>query len=755
MARGGRTLLLGGCIAALCTTTVFGYGGYAARVITPIEPFAITSTGPQGYVVVCQFSDGQAARYAILGAGELGPLEPMFSPVGTGNAAGLAWCAPEEVLYWLVEEWNGGSRRYRLARTNMDGWALASGPQLQLPSDTVLGDMTYVPSLDAFVIVDAVADEYFAVARTTGLPTGLRFKSPVVHRDARICYGLGVSFVPVGPGYLDLLVGRLTDQRAMRVVRVDLSGKSVGVSYTLDIANDALRPGWPAGLTYVPAAEGHFTAVADTMRRRILMYSTPTYSAPGVLDLTGVITQTPIGPGATAERITAAFSWKNGGAYDSVLLELQDQATGEFIAAASAGAAQTTLTHDLGREGLATYRLTPSIGGEILPPALIHVQTAAGSLLSATALGSAQIPSSPFAMDFVSDPDPALYVAEITARSGETAAVVHRLRPQGGGGSLQQLTPISSPFGATHLTIGLAWNSAEKEIVWLGIAPGGAYVMARTTSSGAVLAAGLQLRRNPFLQDRLGDIAYDAATGEFWGTARNAGSLFSFTPSDNPLLPGFECTGVVLPLPSTLPDTQGTWGLPGGVSITQGAVNGARVFYVGMGRVAADAQFPAIGSGYVRRLVPLVMHSGGLRVAGIPVDMEQATESAMLRGLAVNLSGTPSVFVAAEDVGRVYEIRMYGEGPLFSRGDANADGSVNVADAVFVLEYLFGGGQEPPCLDAADVNDSGAVNISDGLTLLRHLFGLATETPIAAPFGICGTDPQADSVSCVAYAPCE
>ena len=58
----------------------------------------------------------------------------------------------------------------------------------------------------------------------------------------------------------------------------------------------------------------------------------------------------------------------------------------------------------------------------------------------------------------------------------------------------------------------------------------------------------------------------------------------------------------------------------------------------------------------------------------------------------------------------------------FSRGDSNADGSVNLADAIFTLNYLYQNGPTPECLDAADVNDDGSVNIADvifELTLLK------------------------------------
>ncbi len=49
----------------------------------------------------------------------------------------------------------------------------------------------------------------------------------------------------------------------------------------------------------------------------------------------------------------------------------------------------------------------------------------------------------------------------------------------------------------------------------------------------------------------------------------------------------------------------------------------------------------------------------------------------------------------------------------FLRGDANADGVVNISDPSFILNALFTGGRQPDCDDAADANDDGLVDISD------------------------------------------
>lgn len=101
----------------------------------------------------------------------------------------------------------------------------------------------------------------------------------------------------------------------------------------------------------------------------------------------------------------------------------------------------------------------------------------------------------------------------------------------------------------------------------------------------------------------------------------------------------------------------------------------------------------------------------------------------------------------------------------FVRGDTNADGSVNMTDAIFVLNYLFLGGPEPPCMDAADVDDNGGdqPNITDGIRILGWLFlgGVepAPPTPTTTDYriGDCGIDPTkvGDSMECAAFPPCK
>jgi len=56
------------------------------------------------------------------------------------------------------------------------------------------------------------------------------------------------------------------------------------------------------------------------------------------------------------------------------------------------------------------------------------------------------------------------------------------------------------------------------------------------------------------------------------------------------------------------------------------------------------------------------------------------------------------------------------------RGDSNGDLEVNISDPTYTLQWLFIGGDAPPCEAAADSNGDGDINISDPTYTLQWLF---------------------------------
>ncbi len=71
----------------------------------------------------------------------------------------------------------------------------------------------------------------------------------------------------------------------------------------------------------------------------------------------------------------------------------------------------------------------------------------------------------------------------------------------------------------------------------------------------------------------------------------------------------------------------------------------------------------------------------------------------------------------------------------FLRGDCDANGSINLTDAIFLLNYLFRNGATPPCRAACDVSASGRIDISSAIRVLLHSFDAAQ--PPEAPWPSC------------------
>jgi hypothetical protein len=88
-------------------------------------------------------------------------------------------------------------------------------------------------------------------------------------------------------------------------------------------------------------------------------------------------------------------------------------------------------------------------------------------------------------------------------------------------------------------------------------------------------------------------------------------------------------------------------------------------------------------------------------------------------------------------------------GPRFLRGDCDGNGEVagEVTDAVFLLNYNFLGGAEPPCLMACDVNGDGDATgqVSDAVYLLSFNFLGGPSPP--DPFPECG-EGEASELGC-------
>jgi len=145
---------------------------------------------------------------------------------------------------------------------------------------------------------------------------------------------------------------------------------------------------------------------------------------------------------------------------------------------------------------------------------------------------------------------------------------------------------------------------------------------------------------------------------------------------------------------------------------------------------------------------------------GVPVGAaSQPRELLTIQGIgAVRVSADGNAFACLGPDGlRFGNTLSLAEAGLFLRG--NADGSalpsfdpqaaIDISDPIYLLNFLFSGGPEPPCRDAADATDDGVLDISDAIRILSHLFiGGAEFRRIPSPWPYPGLDPTEDALDC-------
>ncbi|MBD3381423.1 MAG: hypothetical protein GF404_04415 [candidate division Zixibacteria bacterium] len=101
------------------------------------------------------------------------------------------------------------------------------------------------------------------------------------------------------------------------------------------------------------------------------------------------------------------------------------------------------------------------------------------------------------------------------------------------------------------------------------------------------------------------------------------------------------------------------------------------------------------------------------------------------------LSGTPVIYGdmsftahVADDVGsfdeKVFDLHIE---QSYICGDANADGLVNVTDAVLIVNFAFGGGVAPDPEESGEVNCDGIVDVSDAIYIINYAFIQGSPAP--------------------------
>ncbi len=143
----------------------------------------------------------------------------------------------------------------------------------------------------------------------------------------------------------------------------------------------------------------------------------------------------------------------------------------------------------------------------------------------------------------------------------------------------------------------------------------------------------------------------------------------------------------------------------------------------------------------------------GTRYRWIPVPVTIAAARPVLislwlanHGVTVDkafLTADPSLFVPPPDLGPESTEAACADG-RFLRGDTTGDRTIDLADPIAVLAYLFSGLERLSCPDAADANDDGTLNLGDPVYLLQFLF--AGGAPPRPPYPEPGVDPTPDDL---------
>jgi hypothetical protein len=115
-----------------------------------------------------------------------------------------------------------------------------------------------------------------------------------------------------------------------------------------------------------------------------------------------------------------------------------------------------------------------------------------------------------------------------------------------------------------------------------------------------------------------------------------------------------------------------------------------------------------------------------------PMSLGGWTEYSFMVGDFVQPSANVKVRFEASDLNAgsvveagvdAFDVKVYECGP--ARGDVNADGTIDVGDVVYLINYMFKGGPEPACspiTNCGDVNSDGEVSISDVVYLINYLY---------------------------------
>ncbi len=741
-----------------CQVAVANYPGQEPGAAT------VAPVGAQRFLYVVDNSDGFVYRFAFAnnqltlnGCGASSPL-CFVSPLGSlPTPTGLTFNPDDLLLYWAI----GGQLFRSTADIAAVDFLLTVEPVatvdmndladlLGLPRAGQLGGITYHAKRNTFWGVDVVNDVYFEF--------GLDGK-PIIDGDS-VRHFVNPRKSPLGPGafgdtiayasvdgvdFFDISIGRLTDGRPMMVERVFADegtfrdreftfGDPVGLNYALSTFAGA---GTVTGLAYWSDTCGvgqHTEVLLDAGSAdgppRVRMITADFPNDTGLADFE-----------CTPEGNNVTLRWSTFSPFSTLQVTRTDLSTGEtkdvpVMADGSAGES-TFVDRNVSDSAYRYAAVLTTNGGFAYPAKTCRVVVGRGTAVASASFIRPETPEDtlPFGMTYVGSRDQIL-VADFVTGNGHLFDTDLEFRGR-----------FAGPFNRRQFfiigtTAGVAWVESSDELLWLlNGADGSNFVQRTRLLDGGSLRieriGDLARIRSPLnlVRPLLGDIAHDPAVDQFWSIDRNNGVAFSFRADGT--LSGDSFT-MQVPNPRTVGAANGIGG--GALAVVETSPN-TLVLDWGVG--AADEDF----AGALDRISYGRVIRGGEDSVFVPgqreftVDLVTATGSRLFGGTAFVTKGEDEFqFIVAWDTRRIFKLDMSEgiAGKEFVRGDANADGVLNISDPSFILAFLFKQGGPPPCRDAADVDDDETINITDAVVLFRYLFQAGQ--PPQDPFPECGRD---------------
>jgi len=108
---------------------------------------------------------------------------------------------------------------------------------------------------------------------------------------------------------------------------------------------------------------------------------------------------------------------------------------------------------------------------------------------------------------------------------------------------------------------------------------------------------------------------------------------------------------------------------------------------------------------------------------GVFTDNGDGTATMVMNPVTGNIGEIYDITFTVTDPYDAYdEVTISYEVVEYVRGDANADDALDMSDIMYILNFLYKDGPEPPSPGAADVNFDGALNLLDAEYLIKYFY---------------------------------